>query len=58
MESNGFIFVEDLDLAAGSLRWAVKWEVAVSISYEFLKVLVHLRASGIAITVVDVHGYK
>jgi hypothetical protein len=58
VESNGFIFVEDLDLATGSLGWAVKWEVAVSISYKFLKVLVHLRASGIAITVVDVHGYK
>ncbi len=58
MESNGFIFVEDLDLATGSLGWAVKWEVAVSISNQFLKVFVHLRASGIAITVVDVHGYK
>jgi len=47
-----------LSLTTGALGWAVKGEVAVSVSDQLLEVLVHLRASGIAVTVVDVHGYE
>ena len=58
MESDGFVGVENLCLTAGSLGWAVKWEISVSIGYQLSKVRVHLRACGVTITVVDVHGYE
>ena len=58
MESDGFVGVENLCLTAGSLGWAVKWEVAVAIGNQLSKVCVHLRAGGVTITVIDVHGYE
>ena len=55
VKSDGFVSVENLSLSAGSLGWAMEFEITVSIGYELLKGCIHCRASCIGITVIDVH---